>query len=86
MDILQISRVIIRGEPAYQFPLKHESGWVSDKSGSHVIDIRGWGMLSYHSEGEDAAGKLQDAFGEWVVRTLNEGYEKALQAEKSVQV
>lgn len=76
-DIKEIANTIIRGEVAYKFPLKIYSGWVSDSSGSHVLDIRGWGMLSYHPKGEKAAAELQDSFGQWVVDTLNKAWEEA---------
>lgn len=72
MKIEQIVSTIIRGEQALKFPLKIDHGWVSDANGNHILDMRGWGYLQYHSDGEQAGADLQDAIGDWVVETLNE--------------
>lgn len=72
MDIHQIVATIIQGEQAIKFPLKiGPAGDVWDANSGRVLDIRGWGRLQYHSDGPDAAAKLQDAIGQWVVDTLN---------------
>lgn len=72
IDIEQICKEIIRGEPAVKFPLKLAHGtWISDANGGHVIDIRGWGKLQYHEQGVDYAANIQDSFAIWVVETLN---------------
>lgn len=73
MDIYEIAETLIRNEKALVFPLKlNGSTWVSDQAGHHVLDIRGWGYLQYHEKGD----QLQDGIAEWVVKTLNEAYEK----------
>lgn len=73
MTIQEIVGTIIRGEQALKFPLSiHNNTWVSDANGNHILDMRGWGYLQYHSGGTDEAAKLQDAMGAWVVQTLNE--------------
>lgn len=71
MNIHEIVGTIIRGEQALKFPLKVSSNWVADANGNHILDVRGWGRLQYHEDGEYAATKLQDAIGRWVVDTLN---------------
>ena len=77
MDIQEIANTIIRGEKALVFPLQIHNGWVSDQQGHHVLDIRGWGFLQYADN--DKGADLQDSIGEWVVKTLNEAYEKSKQ-------
>ena len=75
MNIKEITETIIRGEPALKFPL-HYSDYgqkILDANGVMVADMRGWGRLQYHTDGEEAAAKLQDAIGEWIVETLNDG-------------
>lgn len=73
MELNEIVGTIIRGQQALKFPLKlGAAGDVWDANSSRVLDIRGWGMLQYHPDGQEAAAKLQDAIGEWVVKTLNE--------------
>lgn len=73
MNIQEIVGVIISGEQALKFPLKLEGyGTIMDANSNHVADIRGWGRLQYHPDGDEAASKLQDAIGDWVVNTLNE--------------
>lgn len=72
MTIQEIVSTIIRGEQALKFPLKINSGWIADANGNHIMDMRGWGYLQYHSDGEEAAAVLQDAIGDWVIKTLNE--------------
>lgn len=62
---------IIRGEQALKFPLSISGGWISDANAHHILDVRGWGYLQYHSEGQEKAGELQDFIGDWVVETLN---------------
>jgi hypothetical protein len=71
MPIEQIVATIIRGEQALKFPLKIHTGWISDANGNHILDVRGWGYLQYHKDGNEAAAVLQDAIGDWVVETLN---------------
>lgn len=73
INIHDIVGTIIRGEQAIKFPLKKPfGGWISDANDNHILDMRGWGYLQYHSEGQEAAAKLQDDIAEWVVQTLNE--------------
>lgn len=72
MELKEIVGTIIRGEQALKFPLVRHGTWVSDANANHVLDIRGWGYLQYHSEGAIVGGELQDAIGDWVVKTLNE--------------
>lgn len=72
MDIKQIVGTIIRDKPALQFPLANHGGWIADANSHHVLDVRGWGYLQYHSDGQEAAATLQDAIADWVVKTLNE--------------
>lgn len=71
MNLKEIVGTIIRGEQALKFPLEIHNGWVSDANSNHVLDVRGWGYLQYHSEGREKAAELQDAIGDWVVETLN---------------
>lgn len=73
MTLKEIVGTIIRGEQALKFPLNRNFGqWISDANGNHIIDMRGWGYLQYHSDGPEAAAKLQDHITDWVVKTLNE--------------
>ncbi len=73
MTIKEIAATIIRNQSAIKFPLQLGSaGDVWDANSNRVIDIRGWGHLQYHSDGQDAAAKLQDAIQQWVVDTLNQ--------------
>lgn len=75
MNILEIAKTKIRGEDAIKFPLKLDfGGWVSDANGNHVLDIRGWGHIQY-AEGNKGA-EIQDGIAEWVVKSLNEAWEK----------
>lgn len=71
MTIQEIVGTVIRGEQVLKFPLEHRSGWISDANSNHVLDVRGWGYIQYHSDGSKAAADLQDAIGDWVVATLN---------------
>ena len=87
MTIHEIVGTIICGEQALKFPLKRDfGGWVNDANGNHVLDIRGWGRLQYHKDGEEAASVLQDAIGDWVVETLNAEWDRILKMQQSVQV
>lgn len=71
MELKEIVGTVIKGQQAIKFPLKAPvSGWVSDANGNHVLDIRGWGRLQYADD--DKGPEIQDAIGEWVVKTLNE--------------
>lgn len=72
MELKEIVATIIRGEQALKFPLKIYCGMVHDANSHHVLDIRGWGNIQYHSDGREAAEKLQDSIGDWIVKTLNE--------------
>lgn len=72
MNIKEICATLIRGEQVIKFPLTIHCGRVHDANSHHVLDIRGWGNIQYHSDGPDAAAALQDAIGDWVVKTLNE--------------
>jgi hypothetical protein len=36
-----------------------------------VLDVRGWGHLQYHPDGEEAGRATQEAIAQWVVDTLN---------------
>lgn len=69
IDIKEIVETKIRGEIALKFPLKINSGWISDALGHHVLDLRGWGYLQYADDNKGA--EIQDAIGEWVIATLN---------------
>jgi hypothetical protein len=74
MSIREISNTLIRGEKAIVFPLQEAvAGMIHDKEGNHVLDIRGWGRLQYHENGEE----LQDGIAAWIVKTLNEAYEQS---------
>jgi len=75
MDIKEIAGTLIRGNKNIIFPLKYSSlgTMIVDNAGNHILDIRGWGRIQYFGEG---AEELQDAFGEWVVKTLNESWER----------
>jgi hypothetical protein len=86
MTLNEIKNTIIRGENALKFPLRVDSGWISDANGNHILDMRGWGYLQYHSEGADAGAKLQDAIAQWVVDTLNTENTRIEYAIKSTQV
>lgn len=76
MEITAIANTIIRGERALAFPLKYDDmgQTIWDANGGMVMQIRGWGRLQYHSEGQEAAARLQDEIGRWVVKTLNEAW------------
>lgn len=75
-DIVQIADTIIRNNKNIEFPLKHIGfGRIYDQQSGHILDIRGWGRIQYHSEGGEAAMKLQDDLAEWVVEVLNKAYE-----------
>ena len=79
MDIRQIANTLIRGEKTISFPLKYDDGsqTIFDAKNNMLFQIRGWGRLQYHSEGQEAAAKLQDEIGQWVVETLNAEWEGA---------
>ena len=80
MTIQQIAATMIRGTPAIVFPLVVAPGdktWIIDQNNNHVLDVRGWGRLQYHSDGIVAGGALQDSIAEWVVDTLNKEYESS---------
>lgn len=73
MNIKEMADHKIRGEAVIKFPLKHgAAGVIHDANGSHILDIRGWGRLQYDPNGSH----FHDAIAEWVVRTLNESYER----------
>ena len=72
--IKQIANTIIQGEKAIEFPLQINNGYVSDKQGHHILDIRGWGFLQYADN--DKGEELQDEIGQWVIDTLNNEWEK----------
>lgn len=74
MNIKEIANTIIRGQKCLVFPLSIAHGWVSDKEGNHVLDIRGWGHLQYADN--NLGAELQDGIGEWVVATLNKEWEE----------
>lgn len=82
MDILTLSRIIIRGKENIVFPLQIHSGWISDQAGTHLLDVRGWGHFQYADN--DKGAEIQDAFGEWVVKALNEQYEETLKTEAGI--
>lgn len=79
MDIKEIANTLIRGEKVLSFPLKYDDmgQTIFDAKGNMVLQIRGWGRLQYHSDGDEAASKLQDDIGKWVVETLNAAWERA---------
>ncbi|MFA6097575.1 MAG: hypothetical protein WC788_08200 [Candidatus Paceibacterota bacterium] len=68
MDIQKIADTIIRGEKAITFPLKINSGRVSDQKGHPILDIRGWGFIQYADQNTE---EIQDGIGQWVVDALN---------------
>ena len=74
LTIKEIADIKIRGEKTLVFPLQIHSGWISDKQGHHILDLRGWGFIQYADDNKGA--EIQDAIGEWVVKTLNKEYEK----------
>ena len=41
---------------------------VFDSNNNLVLDVRAWGLLQYEEDGED----LQDSFGEYVAKSLND--------------
>lgn len=41
-----------------------------------ILQMRGWDFMQYHPEGPHAGAEMQDTIGEWVVRTLNDAWEK----------
>lgn len=67
----EIFNTNIRGNKAISFPLVNNSGWIADANGHHVLDIRGWGHFQYADLGDKKGAEIQDAFGQWVVDTLN---------------
>jgi len=71
MEILEIAKTKVRGQKVLTFPLKLVMGSIFDQNGRHVLDLRGWGGLSYHEKGEE----LQDGIGKWILETLNKEYE-----------
>lgn len=72
MSIKEIANTIIRGEKALTFPLVNHDGWIADKNGHHVLDMRGWGFLQYADN--DKGAELQDGIADWVVKTLNDAF------------
>ena len=82
MDIKTLSDILIRGEKNIIFPLTNHNGWIADIKGTHLLDVRGWGHFQYATnekpdqEFGTKGAEIQDAFGDWVVKTLNEAYEK----------
>lgn len=73
MTIKEIADTVIRGKKNLVFPLKNHDGWIADSESTHVLDVRGWGHFQYADN--DQGGAIQDAFGDWVVKVLNEAYE-----------
>lgn len=82
-NIKELADIIIRGKKNIVFPLKNHDGWIQDSEGTHLLDVRGWGHFQYatNDNKEDAFGtkgaEIQDAFGAWVVTSLNEAYKNA---------
>jgi hypothetical protein len=83
MDIKILSNIIIRGKKNIVFPLKNADGWIHDAQGSHLLDVRGWGHFQYADNDNETdefgtkGAEIQDAFGDWVVKTLNAAYENS---------
>lgn len=75
MTLQEIKNTIIRGENALKFPLRIDSGWISDANGNHILDVRGWGYLQYADNDQGAV--IQDAIGRWVVDTLNDAQDQS---------
>jgi hypothetical protein len=71
-SIKEIANIIIRGEKTLVFPLQIHSGWISDQQGHHILDLRGWGFIQYADD--DKGAEIQDAIGEWVIKTLNDSF------------
>lgn len=73
LTLKEITSTIIRGKPALVMPLKYDEmgQMIFDAAGHHVADLRGWGAIQYHPDGEEAAANLQDSIGLWIVETLN---------------
>lgn len=75
--IRELAETEIRGEPMMVFPLRlTQAGMVFDAENNHILDIRGWGKISYHRN----ADQLYEKVGHWVVDTLNAAYD----AEKNI--
>ena len=70
-NLKSITQTIIRGEPAVKFPLRYKWTKVLDANGGMVFDMRGWGRLQYHPDGEEAAAKFQDSLGRCFVDIIN---------------
>lgn len=51
------------------FPVKYEpyGTCILDKNNSKVLDVRGWGKISYMDHPEER----QDAIGEWIAELIN---------------
>ncbi len=68
MNILEILKTKIRGEPALSFPFTYSGGYIWDGENHMVLMMRGWGYIQYAG---DNATEIQDSIGEWVVEVLN---------------
>lgn len=75
----------------FKFPLHYDSegqfifddnGVVADKFNSNVFRIRGYGKIVSRTDVQ-TANNIQDEFGKWAAKTLNNAYKKELQYEES---
>ena len=75
IDIQEIADTMICGKKAIMFPLEIHGGRIIDSSGRMIAEVRGWGWIQYIDHGPKAE-KFQDDLGQWIVKSLNEAYEK----------
>lgn len=75
MTIVEAANTKIRGEKVITFPLRADTYMIWDAKGNRVMDIRGWGRIQYHQDA-DRAAEIHDTIAEWVVKTLNEAWER----------
>lgn len=67
-------KIILDWKKIIKFPLRYdpEGGWICDKDGGPVLQIRGYGkILSKLQYNTELANKTQDDFAEAVTSCLN---------------
>ena len=70
----------------FKFPLKVTYTKIHDASGSTVLDVRGWGMLTGRGAmrlSQEEAIEIQDEYGKNIVDILNNAYQDHIKGVES---
>ena len=78
MSIREIAETRVSGEDFLTFPLVYEDTghYIRDTQHHSVLRIFGGERFGWYAISEKPMDELQDGFGRWVVRTLNEAWMK----------